>query len=122
MDGSSTRVLVTERGTDYSGFFFFIFKKKLKFQKYVSVLENFKNIPRSPYRGRQGSNVFFFFKFATKSLEKKKEGGMSPPQRATGPCRPPPGRPPSGPARGAGRPPWGGKGGPFPPPPPRATG
>ena len=39
----------------------------------MSVFENFKNIPRSPYGGRQGSNViFFFFKFATKSLEKKK--------------------------------------------------
>jgi len=33
------------------GFFFFIFKKKLKFQKYMSVLKNFKNIPRSPYGG-----------------------------------------------------------------------
>ena len=54
------------------------------------VLENFKNIPRSPYGGRHGSNViFFFFKFATKSLEEKKRGGMSSPQRATGPCRPP---------------------------------
>ena len=59
----------------------------------MSVLENFKNIPRSPYGGRQGSNViFFFFKFSKKSLEKKKEGGLSPPQRATGPCRPPQGR------------------------------
>ena len=48
----------------------------------MSVLENFKNIPRSPYGGRQGSNViFFFFKFPTKSLEKKK-----------GACRPPNGR------------------------------
>ena len=44
----------------------------------MSVLENFKNIPRSPYGGgRQGSNVFFFFKFATKSLEEKK-GALSP--------------------------------------------
>ena len=59
----------------------------------MSVLENFKNISWSPYGGRQGSNViFFFFKFATKSLEKKK-GGLSPPQRATGPCRPPLRRP-----------------------------
>ena len=56
------------------------------------VLENFKDIPRSPYGGRQGSNVIFFFKFATKSLEKKKEGACRPPQRATGPCRPPQGR------------------------------
>ena len=43
----------------------------------MSVLENFKNI-----RGRQGSNVIFFFKFATKSLEKKREGACRPP---TGP-------------------------------------
>ena len=41
----------------------------------MSVLENFKNIPRSPYGGRQAQMYFFFFKFATKSLEKKKEGG-----------------------------------------------
>ena len=72
-------------------FFIFIFKK-LKFQKYMSVLKNFKNIPRSPYGERHGSNViFFFFKFETKSLEKKK-GACRPPQRATGPCRPPQGR------------------------------
>ena len=46
----------------------------------MSVLENFKNIPRSPYGGRQGSNViFFFFKYATKSLEKKKRGPVAPP-------------------------------------------
>ena len=46
----------------------------------MSVLENFKNIPWSPYGGRQGSNVIFFFKFATKSLEKKKRGGpVAPP-------------------------------------------
>ena len=51
----------------------------------MSVLENFKNIPRSrPMGRRQGSNVFFFFKFATKSLEKKKEGGLSPTPGATG--------------------------------------
>ena len=59
----------------------------------MSVLENFKNIPRSPYGGATGLKCnFFFFQFATKSLEKKKEGGLSPPQRATGPCRPPQGR------------------------------
>ena len=65
----------------------------------MSVLENFKNIPRSPYGGRQGSNVIFsFFKFATKSPEEKKRAGLWPPQRATGPCRPPQGRPTSGPS------------------------
>ena len=96
-------------------FFLFYIYKKLKFQKYMSVLENFKNIPRSPYGGRQGSNViFFFFKFAKKSLEKKKrggpvahprgdqpvglayrrQGGQSPLPRATWASRPPPrGRP-----------------------------
>ena len=85
----------------------------------MSVLENFKNIPRSrPMGRRQGSNVFFFFKFATKSLEKKKEGALSPPQRATGPCRPPQGRQASGPARGAGRPSCGRQGGPVAPPTP----
>ena len=57
----------------------------------MSVLENFKNIPRSPYGGRQGSNVFFFFKFTTKSLEKKNRGPVAPP---TGdrPLSPPQGR------------------------------
>ena len=51
----------------------------------MSVLENFKNIPRSSYGGRQGSNVIFFFKFATKSLEKKKERACRPPQGRQGP-------------------------------------
>ena len=64
----------------------------------MSVLENFKNIPRSPYGGRQGSNViFFFFKFTTKSLERKKEGACRSPQGRQGPV-----------AR------WGGRQGPFP--------
>ena len=59
----------------------------------MSVLENFKNIPRSPYGGRQGSNVIFFLQICKEVPgEKKKRGGMSPPQRATGPCRPPQGR------------------------------
>ena len=58
----------------------------------MPVLENFKNIPRSPYGGDRAQMYFFFFKFATKSLEKKKEGPVAP-QRATGPCRPPLRRP-----------------------------
>ena len=58
----------------------------------MSVLENFKNIPRSPSHRATGPKCnFFFFKFATKSLEKKK-GGLSPPRWATGACRPPLGR------------------------------
>ena len=75
----------------------------------MSVLKYFKNITRSPLIGRQALSVFFFFKFATRSLEKKgglvtpptgDRGGLSPPPRATagpsprarqGACRPPSG-------------------------------
>ena len=65
----------------------------------MSVLENFKNIPRSPYGGRQGSNViFFFFKFATKSLEKKKEGACRPPNGRQALVAHPRGDQPVGPA------------------------
>ena len=77
--------------------FSFLYLKKLKFQKYMSVLENFKNIPRSPYGGRQGSNVIFFLQICNE-VPGEKKGGMSHPQRATGPCRPPLGRPTSGPS------------------------
>ena len=64
----------------------------------MSVLENFKNIPRSPSHRAIGPKCnFFFFKFATKSLEKKGGGpvapptgdrGLSPTPGATGACRP----------------------------------
>ena len=78
-----------------------------KFQKYTPVA----------LWGATGLKCnFFFFKFATKSLEKKKEGGLSPPQWVIGPCRPPQGRQASGPARGAGRPSCGRQGGPVAPP------
>ena len=58
----------------------------------MSVLQYFKNTPRSPPIGRQAQSVIFFFKFATKSLEKKKvpvdpptgDRGQSPTPRATG--------------------------------------
>ena len=50
----------------------------------MSVLNYFKNIPRSPsYRATCPKCNFFFFKFATKSLEKKKD--LSPVGGATGP-------------------------------------
>ena len=58
----------------------------------MSVLENFKNIPRSPYGGRQGSNVIFFLQICNEVPGEKKRGGPVAPQRATGPCRPPQGR------------------------------
>ena len=54
----------------------------------MSVLENFKNIPRSPYGGRQGSNVIFFLQICNEVAGEKKEGGLSPPPRATGPSPP----------------------------------
>ena len=52
----------------------------------MSVLENFKNIPRSPSHRATGPKCnFFFSKFATKSLEKKKGGSLSPPNGRQGP-------------------------------------
>ena len=39
------------------------------------VLENFKNIPRSPYGGRQGSNVIFFSSNLQRSPWRKKKRG-----------------------------------------------
>ena len=39
---------------------FFLYLKKLKFQKYMSVLEIFKNIPRSPYEGVTELKCNFF--------------------------------------------------------------
>ena len=52
----------------------------------MSVLENFKNIPRSPYGGRQGSNVIFFLQICNEVPgEKKKEGACRPPQGRQGP-------------------------------------
>ena len=44
----------------------------------MSVLENFKNILRSSYGGRQGSNVIFFSNLQRRPWSKKK-GGLSPP-------------------------------------------
>ena len=103
------------RSRPIRGFFFFIFKKKLKFQKYMSVLENFKNILRSPYRGLQGSNVIFFLQICNEVPGEKKRGGSVAPPTGDRPCRPPQGRQASGPARGAGRPSCGRQGGLSPP-------
>ena len=41
------------------------------------ILENFKNIPRSPYGGRQGSNVFFFSNLQRSPWRKKKRGPVA---------------------------------------------
>ena len=79
-----------------SGFFFFIFKKK--FQKYISVLKYFKNIPRSPSHRATGPMCNFFFQICNEVPGEKKRGGpvapptgdrgLSPTPRATGSCRP----------------------------------
>ena len=71
-----------------------------------------KNTPGRPSKGRQPLSVFFFFKFARRSLEKKK--ALSPPNGRQGGLSPPLGRP-LGPAHGRGR-------GACRPPPPRTTG
>ena len=43
--------------------------------------------------GRQGSNVIFFLQICNEVPGEKKRGEpVAPPQRATGPCRPPQGR------------------------------
>ena len=55
----------------------------------MSVLENFKNIPRSPYGGATGLKCNFFSSNLQRSpWREKKEVGLSPPQRAIGPCHP----------------------------------
>ena len=47
------------------------------------VLENFKNIPRSPYGGRQGSNVIFF-QICNEVPGVKKRGVCRPPNGRQG--------------------------------------
>ena len=53
----------------------------------MSVLENFKNIPDRPAIGRQAQSVIFFLQICNEVPGEKKRG-LSPPQRATGACRP----------------------------------
>ena len=54
----------------------------------MSVLENFKNIPRSPYGGRQGSNVIFFLQICNEVPGEKKRGGPVAPPRGDRPLSP----------------------------------
>ena len=51
----------------------------------MSVLENFKNIPWSTYGRATGLKCNFFSSNLQRSPWRKKRGGLSPPQRATGP-------------------------------------
>ena len=66
----------------------------------MSVLENFKNIPRSPYGGRQGSNVIFFLQICNEVPGEKKRGGgpVAPPNGRQAPVAHPRGDRPVGPA------------------------
>ena len=57
----------------------------------MSVLKYFKNIPRSPPHRATGPKCNFFSSNSQRGPWQKK-GGMSPPQWATGACRPPQGR------------------------------
>ena len=67
-------------------FFSFLYLKKIKISKIYVRFEIFQNYPRSPYGGRQALSVIFFFKFATRSLAKKIQGGpLTPPNRRHGP-------------------------------------
>jgi len=116
MDGRSGCAGLCKTSKRACGFFFFIFKKKIK--NICPFWKISKIYPGRPMGGdRAQMYFFFFFKFATKSLEQKKRGGLSPPQRATGPCRHPRGDRPVGPAYRAGRPSRGRQGGLSPPPP-----
>ena len=57
----------------------------------MSVLENFKNISRSPYGGRQGSNVIFFLQICNEVPGEKKRGGPVAPPTGDRPLSPTPG-------------------------------
>ena len=98
-----------------SGFFFFIFKK-IKISKIYVGFGKFQKYTPVALWGATGLKCNFFSSNLQRSPWRKKRGGLSPPQRATGPCRPPQGRQASGPARGAGRPSCGRQGGPVAPP------
>ena len=54
----------------------------------MSVLKNFKNIPRSPYGGATELKCNFFLQIYNEVPGEKKRGGLSPPQRATGSLSP----------------------------------
>ena len=71
----------------------------------MSVFENFKNIPRSPYGGRQGSNVIFFLLQICNEVpgEKKRGGPVAPPNGRQAPVAHPRGDRPQSPVGGGDR-------------------
>ena len=69
----------------------FLYFLKIKISKIYVRFEIFQKYPPvAPYKTTGLKCNFFFFKFAMRSLEKKRP--CRPPQRATGACRPPQGR------------------------------
>ena len=81
----------TKRHRKLLGIFSFLYLKKLKFQKYISVLKNFKTTSGRPMEAT-GSKCNFFIQICNEVHGRKKwKGGLSPP-RGTGACRPPQGR------------------------------
>ena len=76
--------------------FSFLYLKKIKISKiYMSVLENFKNIPRSPYGGATGPKCNFFLQICNEVPGRGRAGGRGacrPPSGDRGPVAPPLGR------------------------------
>ena len=72
-------------------FFFFIFKK-IKISKIYFRFGKFQKYTPVALWGATGLKCNFFSSNLQRSPWRKKRGGMSPPQRAIGPCRPPQGR------------------------------
>ena len=71
-------------------FFSFLYLKKIKISKIYVCFEIFQKYPQSPPHRATGLKCNFFFSNSQWGPWKKK--ALSPPQRATGACRPPLGR------------------------------
>ena len=102
--------------TNSSAVISFLYLKKIKISKIYVGFGKFQKYTPVALWGATGLKCNFFSSNLQRSPWRKKRGGpVAPPQRATGPCRPPQGRPSSGPARGAGRPSGGRQGRPVAP-------
>ena len=60
------------------GVFSFLYLKKSKFQKYMSVLKYFKTTPGRPMGGRQALSAIFFLQICNE-VPGKKNRSLSPP-------------------------------------------
>ena len=77
------------RSAATSGFFFFIFKKIKILKIYVRFGKFQKYTPVALWGATGLKCNFFLLQICNKVPGEKKRGGLSPPQQATGPCRPP---------------------------------